>query len=136
MERCVDMVVAIEESGVGRDKTAEPLDLSSIEASVVSLFDRLLFFVKPVIEYTFGVHIGFAIGWLLGLWAGSIYAEYFEPPYINSLSELFQWRLLPYKIAEGGAVIGINAGIVAVGIIKKRIGLKERLVTGNNNKGR
>ncbi len=134
MERCMDMVVAIEESGVGLDKTAEPLDLPSVEASVVSLFDRLLYFVEPVIEYAIGVHIGFATGWLLGLWAGSIYAEYFEPVCMDGLSELFYWRLLPYNTAKSGAVIGISVSIITVAIIRKRIGLKERLVTGNHNK--
>lgn len=136
MERCMEMIVAIEESGVGCDKTAEPLDLPSVEASVVSLFDRLLFFVQPVIEYALGAHIGFAIGWLLGLWAGKTWVEYFEPVCMDGLSELFYWRLLPYNIAKSSAVIGISVGVVAVGIIRKRIGLKERLVNGNNNKGR
>ena len=134
MERCADMVVAIEESGIGRDKMAEPLNLPSVEASVVSLFDRLLFFVQPVIEYAFGMHIGFAIGWLLGLWAGSIYAGYFEPVCMDGLSELFYWRLLPYNIAKSGAVIGAGVGIIMVAIIRKRTGIKERLVTGNHNK--
>jgi hypothetical protein len=134
MERCADMVIAIEESGVGRDKTAAPLDLPSLEASVVSLFDRLLFFVQPVIEYALGVHIGFAIGWLLGLWAGKTWVEYFEPVCMDGLSELFYWRLLPYNIAKSGAVIGVGMGIIMVAIIRKRIGLKERLVTGNHNK--
>jgi len=134
MERCMDMVVAIEESGVGRDKTAEPLDLPSVEAAVVSLFERLLFFVQPVIEYAFGAHIGFAIGWLLGLWAGKTWVEYFEPVCMDGLNEFFYWRLLPYNIAKSGAVIGISVGIITVAIIRKRIGLKERLVTGNHNK--
>jgi hypothetical protein len=53
---------------------------------------------------------------------------------MDGLSELFYWRLLPYNIAKSGAVIGVGMGIIMVAIIRKRIGLKERLVTGNHNK--
>jgi len=52
---------------------------TDVYVSIVAFLDRLLFVVKDIVEYAFGMHIGFAIGWLLGLWTGNIYVERVSP---------------------------------------------------------
>jgi len=51
------------------------------------LLDRLLFFIKPIAEYPFGMHIGLAFGWLIGMCVGHFYVNHFEPLYLNDLNQ-------------------------------------------------
>ena len=92
--------------------------LIQIDLSKEELLDKLLFFIKPVVEYAFGMHIGFAAGWLIGLGIGHSYVEHFKPVYFEDLiGQLDFWRLAPYIFAKYGAIIGVTVGIVAVTII-------------------
>lgn len=68
-------------------------------------------------EYAFGIYMGYTPGWLAGLWVGFIYVKHFKPVFIETISELSQWRLTPYEFAKNGAVIGVVAGIIAIKII-------------------
>lgn len=88
-----------------------------IIAPIERLLDKLLFFVKPAVEYIFGMHIGIAFGWLIGLWAGHSYVEHFEPPYLDDFSRLSYWREAPDIFAEHGALIGLAIGVIVIDII-------------------
>ena len=107
-------------------------DYSSNEISVdiptATLFDRVLFFVKAILEYAFGTHMGFAVGWVLGWIGGHVYAEHFKPVYSFDLNELHQWELMPYEFARSGAVVGIIAGVIAIALINNKI-LTQRVMS-------
>jgi NhaP-type Na+/H+ or K+/H+ antiporter len=81
------------------------------------LLDKLLIFIKVVVEYAFGTHIGYALGWVIGLYVGHFYVEHFEPVYLDDLSQLSYWRLAPYIFARNGAVIGAAIGILVIAVI-------------------
>ena len=88
-----------------------------INISKEQLLDKLLIFIKVVVEYAFGTHIGYAIGWVIGLYVGHFYVEHFEPVYLEDLSQLSYWRLAPYIFARNSAVIGVALGMIAIAVI-------------------
>ncbi len=88
-----------------------------INAPIERLLDKLLFLVEPAVEYIFGMHIGFAFGWLIGLCAGHSYVKHFEPTYLDDLSQLSFWREAPYVFAKHGALTGLAIGVIAIAII-------------------
>lgn len=96
---------------------SDPSLLYRIRISKEQLFDKLLGIVKVVVEYAFGMHIGYAIGWVIGLYAGYTYVEHFEPVYMDDLSKLSYWRLAPYVFARNGAFIGVAVGMIAIAIM-------------------
>jgi len=85
------------------------------------ILDRLLFFIKPIAEYVFGMHIGFAFGWLTGLCAGHFYVNHFEPLYLNDLNEFAFWTAAPHMFAKCGALTGLIIGILAIQIINSKL---------------
>lgn len=96
------------------------------------LFDTLLFSIKPILEYAFGMCIGYVVGWLFGLYIGQSYAEYFAPTYLVDLGQLSYWRLLPYGFARTTAITVAIIGAIAVMIINNRL-LNERIVSMYEN---
>lgn len=92
------------------------------------LFDRLLFLIKPVVEYALGMHIGFLLGWLTGLCVGYSYVKYFEPAYLDDLSRLSYWREAPDIFAEHGALIGLAIGVIVIAIINSAL-LSQRVTS-------
>lgn len=93
---------------------------TDVYVSIVAVLDRLLFAVRGIVEYAFGMHIGFAIGWLLGLWTGNIYTEECEPVYFSGWSELRRWELMPYEFAGCGAIIGVIVGAIVIAVVNSR----------------
>jgi hypothetical protein len=89
--------------------------------SVTRLLDRLLHFLEPIVEYAFGMHIGFAIGWALGLWTGHIYVANAKPLYFSGLGEVRQWMVMPYAFARTGAIIGLVAGAILIAVISHKL---------------
>jgi hypothetical protein len=81
---------------------------------VWKLFDKLLFLIKPIAEYALGMHIGFALGWLIGLCAGHFYVNHFEPLYLDDLNKLAFWTAVPHTFAKYGALTGPIIGILAI----------------------
>ena len=73
--------------------------------------------VKVVVEYAFGMHVGYAIGWAIGLYVGYTYIEHFEPVYFDDLSELSTWRMAPFIFARNGTFIGVAVGMIAITVI-------------------
>ena len=96
------------------------------------LLNKLLFLVKAVVEYAFGMHIGFAIGWLIGLYVGHSYVGHFEPVYLDDLDQLYYWRLVPYEFARNGAMIGMAIGVIAIAIINNDL-LNQRITSLHKN---
>ena len=86
-----------------------------------SLLDRVLFLVEAVVAYGFGIYMGFVIGWLTGWGVGHTYVKYFKPVYIDDLSQLFHWRLMPYDFAGIGAAIGVVVGVIAISLINSKL---------------
>lgn len=86
-----------------------------------SLLDRVLFLAEAVVAYCFGMHMGFAIGWLTGLGVGHAYVEHFKPVYMDDLSQLSHWRLMPYDFARIGAAIGVVVGVIAISLINSKL---------------
>jgi len=121
MESYAEAVGMMEKSDVGSDNAGSSSHSPSIDFPRVPLFDRLLFFLKAIVEYAFGVHIGIAAGWLFGWYAGNVYVEHFEPVYFSDLNELRLWKLMPYDFARNGAVIGVVAGAIAIAIINSKL---------------
>ena len=99
-----------------------------INISTRKLLDRLLFLIKPIAEYAFGMHIGFAFGWLIGLCAGHSYVKHFEPSYLNDLSRLAFWREAPFLFARHGALTGLAIGVIAIAIINGTL-LNQRVIS-------
>jgi len=90
------------------------------------LLDRLLFFIKPIAEYAFGMHIGFAFGWLIGLCIGHFFVNHFEPLYIDDLNKLAFWTTAPHMFARYGALTGLIIGILAIQTINSKL-LNQRI---------
>ncbi|MHC4485333.1 MAG: hypothetical protein ACYS4T_08980 [Planctomycetota bacterium] len=100
-----------------------------INISKEQLFDRLLIFIKVVVEYAFGMHIGYAIGWVIGLYAGHSYVEHL----------LSYWRSMPDIFSRHGAMIGVAIGVIAIAVINNKL-LNQRVtslykegITNSNN---
>lgn len=96
------------------------------------VLDTVLFGLKPILEYAFGMCIGYVVGWLFGLYLGQSYVEYFTPAYLVDLGQLSYWRFLPYGFARTGAITAAIMGAVAVMIINNRL-LNERIVSMHKN---
>ena len=92
----------------------ESLFLFKDNISKEQLLDKLLFFIKAIVEYIFGTYMGYTIGWLMGLFVGNSYIEHFEPVYLDDLSQLSYWRLLPYEFARNIAIIGSIMGVITI----------------------
>jgi len=118
----------MEKFDVGSHNTDSPSHSTSIDVPIVPLFDRLLSFVEGVVEYAFGMHIGFAVGWLLGWYGGNLYVEHFEPAYFSGLNEFRQWSLMPYGLAKTGAIIGAVAGAITIAVLTRKL-LRTRIVS-------
>ena len=91
-----------------------------VNTSKEQLLDRLLIFIEVVVEYAFGTHIGYALGWVIGLYVGHSYVEHFEPVYLNDLSQLSYWGLAPDIFARNGAIIGVAVGMLAIALIHNK----------------
>ena len=109
-------------------KTCKSLLTRSFSIKAGRFLDRSLFFIKIIIEYALGIHLGYAIGWLIGLWIGHTYVKYFEPVYLEDLNQLAYWRLAPEIFAKNGAIIGIAVGVIAIAIINRR-SLNQRIIS-------
>lgn len=111
------------------------LHLVRLDVSKKQLSSRLLPFVEAIVEYSFGMYMGAAIGFLLGWYAGSVYVEHFEPVYFSDLSEIRQWSRIPYEFAGNGKLVGAAAGAIMIMLInslllaQKIVSLYEKEVT-------
>jgi uncharacterized membrane protein YGL010W len=96
-----------------------------INISKEQLLDKLLFLVRVIVEYAFGMHIGYVIGWLIRLYTGHYYVERFEPIYLDDLSQLSSmlsyWRSVPYIFAQYGAMMGVAIGIIAIAVTNNKL---------------
>jgi len=101
--------------------------------STWQLFDRLLLLINQVVEYAFGMHIGFAFGWLVGLCAGRCYVKHFEPVYLDDLRHLSYWTAVPNTFAKHGALTGLIGGVIAILIINSK--LLEQKITALYERG-
>ncbi|MHC4173045.1 MAG: hypothetical protein ACYTBX_06465 [Planctomycetota bacterium] len=99
-----------------------------INISKNKLLDKLLFFIKAVVEYAFGMQIGFAVGWLIGLCVGKSFVGHFEPVYLDDLSQLSYWRSMPYGFARNGAIIGLAVGVIVITTINNKL-LSQRVIS-------
>jgi len=108
----------------GKDYFANSLRMNILNGQ---LLDRLLFVIKPIAEYAFGMHIGFAFGWLIGLCAGKSYVNHFEPLYLNDLNEFAFLTAAPQLFARYGALTGLIVGILAIQIINNKL-LKQGII--------
>jgi len=73
------------------------------------LLERFLVAIDILAEFSVAVLLGVAVGWLIGLAAGRLYVENFQPVYLSqfgSLSEVSQWSLKPFAVAAIGAYVG------------------------------
>jgi hypothetical protein len=105
------------------EQSGKNYSANSLRVNILTgqLLDRLLFFIKPIAEYAFGMHIGFAFGWLIGLCAGYFYVNHFEPLYFNDINELAFWTAAPQLFARYGAITGLVIGILAIQIINDKL---------------
>jgi len=117
----------------GEKKQFDPCNsLYSLQISISreQLLDKLLLFVRVIVEYAFGMIIGYVIGWFMGLYIGNSYIKYFEPVHLDDLSKLSSflsyWRSVPYIFAQYGAMIGVAIGIIAIAIINNKL-LNQRI---------
>jgi hypothetical protein len=138
LRTCIFKCRVMESSAKSISTTKHPGDAASsnsllINISIWQLLDRLLFFIKPVVEYVFGMHIGFAFGWLVGLYAGHSFVKHFEPVYLDDLSQLSFWTAAPNMFARYGALTGLIVGAIAILIIDSKL-LKQK-VTALYEKG-
>lgn len=117
MERCSEAIGMMEKFDFGSHNTDGSSHSTSINVPIVPLFDRLLCFIEGAVEYAFGMHIGFAVGWLLGWYGGNVYVEHFEPVYFSDLNQIRQWSLMPYGFAKTAATIGAVAGTITIAVL-------------------
>jgi hypothetical protein len=106
---------------IKRSVNSNPSNSLWINIPIWQLLDRLLFFIKLVVEYALGMHIGFAFGWLFGLAAGHYYVNHFEPVYLEDLNQLYFWKAVPNMFARYGALAGLIIGVVTILIINHKL---------------
>ncbi len=116
MESCTKSMSLMKQSGNGGSSNSLWTDISKGQ-----LLDRLLFIIKPVAEYAFGMHIGFLLGWLIGLCIGHSYVEHFEPAYLKDLNQLSFWTTAPCMFARYGALTGLAIGVIVIVIINSNL---------------
>jgi len=116
MESCAKTMFITKQSGNGGFSNSLRINIS-----IRQLFDRLLFFIKPIVEYAFGMHIGFAFGWIFGLCAGHSYVKHFEPVYLEDFNQLSFWTAAPVIFARYGALTGLIIGLIAIGVINSKL---------------
>ena len=107
------------------------LHLVRLNVSKKQLSSWLLLFVKAIVEYSFGMYLGAAIGFLLGLCAGYVYVEHFEPVYFSDfsdLNEITQWSQIPYEFARNGKLIGAVIGAIIIMTINSRL-LTQKIIS-------
>lgn len=121
METCAQLVHTMTKIDVNSCRTGTSQHSPPISTRVGEFLNRLLLFVGTIVEYLFGMHIGAVAGWLAGLCLANTYVEYFEPVYMNDLTELYRWRLMPGRYAITGATIGLLIGAVAIALIKNKL---------------
>ncbi len=118
------MGVEVKESYIKQFEISSPLQSFWINTSKERLLDKLLIFIEVVFEYVCGIHVGYAIGWLIGLYVGNTYVEHFEPVYLEDLSKLSSllshWRLAPYIFARNGAMIGVAVCMMAIALLHNK----------------
>lgn len=121
MEQCAEAFGTIEELEGNLHHVSNSSDLASIVNLRALFFDRLLSFIKPIVEYTFGVYMGFAVGWPIGLLVGNVCSEHCRPVYFSGFNEIKLWQLLPYDFARYGGIIGSILGVIVVAIINHKL---------------
>lgn len=118
------MGVEVKESYIKQFDVSSSLHSFGINTSKERLLDKLFMFIEVVVEYVCGIHIGYAIGWLIGLHVGNTYVEHFEPVYLEDLSQLSSllsnWRSAPYIFARNGAMIGVAVVMIAIALIHNK----------------
>jgi len=109
------------EEEIRANNNVNPSGIVSREFPADSFLDKLLFLIEPVVDYAFGIFIGYVLGRLAGFWAGFIYSKHYEPVYMENLSELSFWRIMPYEFAKSGSVVGVIVVIIALKIVNSII---------------
>ena len=107
------------------------LHLVRLNVSKKQLSSQLLSFVEAIVDYSFGMYMGAAIGFLLGWYAGSVYVEHFEPVYFSDfsgLNEIIQWSRIPYEFAGNGKLVGAVIGAIIIMTINSRL-LTQKIVS-------
>ncbi len=108
-----------------------PSQLIPINVSKKQLLSWLLLFVEAIVEYSCGMYMGAAIGWLFGWCAGDVYVEHFKPVYFSDfsgLNEIVQWSQVPYEFAWNGKLIGAVAGAIVIMVLNSRL-LTQRIIS-------
>jgi len=118
----------IKDTYIKQFNTGHWLHYFRINISRERFLDKLLSLIEVVVEYVFGMHIGYAVGWVTGLYVGHFYVERFEPVYLYDLSQLSYWRLAPYTFARNVAMIGVAAGMLIIAVINNK-SLNKRLAS-------
>ena len=128
METCIEPISIIERPEAGSHKTERPVYSTATGTSKISFPIRSLLIIKTIVEYGFGVYVGFICGWIVGLWVGNSYVRYSKPAYIQDISEFSYWQLLPYDFAKNCSIIGVIFGFIAIKIVNNKL-LKKRIIS-------
>lgn len=121
MANQTETIDTLEDSEVSSQKCGDSSHMRPPDFPTVPLFDRLLSFVKPVVEYSFEMYMGAVIGHLVGWYSGNAYVDHFEPVYLYDIEHLKQWESLPRDFAVYGAIIGVVLGAIMIAIINSKL---------------
>ena len=80
--------------------------------------DKLLFLIEIVLEYIFMMHIGAAIGYVVGKYFGYVHVEHSQP--IFSPESTTRLLLAPYRFAVYGAIIGAIFAMMVMTVLRIR----------------
>ena len=88
--------------------------------------DKLLFLIEAILEYALMMHIGAAVGYVVGKCAGYIYAGHCQPDFSPELiTQLWLTPYLaPYRFAVYGATIGACFGMMVMMALAIRQGIR------------
>ena len=104
----------------------------SLRSSGQRFGDWLLSVFTAILEYSFGMYIGAALGWLLTWWAGDLYVGYFKPVYCSGFAELeqiVQWSCtLPYEFAGVGRLLGAVIGAITIMLLNHHL-LNQKIIS-------
>lgn len=113
-------------------EVAERINICSsshrLRVKIEKSFEKVLYDLKPVIEYGFGVYAGFVIGRLFGLCFGNFYLDDFKPEQLDNFSQIPDWEPMLSSFVKAGGFAGAILGVLAIAIINSNL-FSQRVVS-------
>lgn len=83
-----------------------------------SLTKRFLRVLRAGLEYCFGIHIGAALGWIIGFCIGHLYANNFTPIHFDDPGQIRHYYLAQWTFSKAGILFGAVTGLIVIAMLE------------------